>query len=79
MGGVRVLPSVVIGGEAAVDQQREFRDRRLDSAGLKQNTAAGEHRYPAVLLLLAVCGDTMMMSQSFKQLKAIVTCCLLNS
>lgn len=40
MGGARVLLRAVIGGEAAVDEQREFRDGRLNSASLKQQTAA---------------------------------------
>lgn len=34
MGGARGLPDILIGGEAAVNQQREFRDRRLNSASL---------------------------------------------
>lgn len=57
VGGASVLPAALIGGEAAVNQQRKFRNRRLNSPSLKQKTPAGERRYSAVLLLLAVCGD----------------------
>lgn len=31
------------GGEAAVHQQREFRNRRLNSPSLKQKAPAGQH------------------------------------